>query len=220
MAMCNFQKWEEQLKLLYEAYMRICKAEDVKYKKDIIATQEEVIKLEEKLGTSIPVSLRDTFLKMSKAIEFSAFLPQDFSFPKELKGIFSAYFTISLNEMMEAEESRRSWVDGCFSNVEDDYDKVWHNKLGFMTVGTGDVIAFDLSDSKEDKRVVYLSHDGCESHGVVLGETFADYFDSLLLIGGCGNEDWQMMPFINNLKGLDAYSENANTYRKLIGLKL
>lgn len=34
--MCNFQKWEEQLKLLYEAYMRICKAEDVKYKKDIL----------------------------------------------------------------------------------------------------------------------------------------------------------------------------------------
>lgn len=218
--MCHFQKWEEQLDLLYKTYGSICIAEDVEYKKDAIATQEEVIRLEEALGMPIPQSLRDTFLRLSKHICFSAFLPSDFVLPEALTEIFSAYFTLSMDEMIEAEASRKSWVDECFSNEEDEYDKVWHNKLGFMTVGNGDVIAFDLNDTKEDKRVVYLSHDDGEGHGVILGETFADYFNNLLLIGGCGNEDWQMLPFIQASKGLDAYSANADTYRKLIGLVL
>ena len=43
----------------------------------------------------------------------------------------------------------------------------------------------------------------------------------LLLVGACGNEDWQMLPFC-----LDAQSEivsdceNAKEYRKLIGLQI
>lgn len=121
-------------------------------------------------------------------------------------------------ELLLAEENRKSWVEGCFSNPDDDYDKIWHNKLGFMTVANGDIIAFDLNDPNDDKKVVYLSHDDGEGHGVVLGENFNEYFSNLLLIGGCGNEDWQMMPFIDKVKGLCAHSENADTYRKLIGL--
>jgi hypothetical protein len=41
------------------------------------------------------------------------------------------------------------------------------------------------------------------------------------LVGACGNEDWQMLPFC-----LDAQSEivsdceNAKEYRKLIGLQI
>lgn len=123
-----------------------------------------------------------------------------------------------MEELLLAEGNRKSWVEDCFSNPDDDYDKIWNNKLGFMTVPNGDIIAFDLSDPNDDRKVIYLSHDDGEGHGIVLGEIFEEYFSNLLLIGGCGNEDWQMMPFIDKAKGLCADSQNADTYRKLIGL--
>ena len=50
---------------------------------------------------------------------------------------------------------------------------------------------------------------------------FNTYLEQLLLVGACGNEDWQMLPFC-----LDAQSEivsdceNAKEYRKLIGLQI
>lgn len=213
-----YQNWQNQLDVLYKTYSRICGTEKVKYTKGICATQDEIVDVERRLLIPIPKSLRDVFLFFSKKIEFDAYLPDEFALPPELREIFSASFTISMEELLLAEENRKSWVEDCFSNPDDDYDKVWHNKLGFMTVPNGDIIAFDLSDPKADKKVVYLSHDDGEGHGIVLGETFEEYFNNLLLIGGCGNEDWQMLAFIDKGKGLCANSENADTYRKLIGL--
>lgn len=213
-----YQNWQDQLDVLYKVYSEICGAKKVEYTRDICATQDEVVEAERKLLIPIPKSLRDVFLFFSKEINFYACLPDEFALPLELRGIFSASFTVSMEELLLAEENRKSWVEGCFSNPDDDYDKIWHKKLGFMTVANGDIIAFDLNDPNDDKKVVYLSHDDGEGHGVVLGENFEEYFSNLLLIGGCGNEDWQMMPFIDKVKGLCAHSENADTYRKLIGL--
>ena len=212
-----FSNWQNQLDILYKTYCKICEPKEVTYKKDICATQTEIDELERKLSTSIPKSLKDTFLFFSKNISFDAYLPDELALPPELKGIFCASFTVSIEEMILAEESRKSWVESGL-DPSDDYDKIFYNKLGFMTVPNGDMIAFDLSDPKEDKRVVYLSHDGGDGHGVVLGESFEAYFSNLLLIGACGNEDWQMMPFIDKTKGLCATSKNAETYRNLIGL--
>jgi hypothetical protein len=39
-------------------------------------------------------------------------------------------------------------VSDVFSNTEDPYDAVWHNKLAFYKIGNGDLIAFDLADDK------------------------------------------------------------------------
>ncbi len=213
-----YKNWQNQLDILHKVYSKICIADEIKYTKDVCATENEVVELEQKLLVSIPKSLRDLFLGFSKSIVFKAFLPDDFSLPQNLKEIFSAYFVIDIDEMLQAEEDRQGWIENCFNNPDNEYDKVWYNKLGFMTVGNGDVIAFDLNDEKDDKRVVYLSHDEGEGHGVVLGETFEKYFKNLILIGGCGNEDWQMIPFIDEEKGLCANSENAKIYRQLIGL--
>lgn len=90
----------------------------------------------------IPKSLRNVFLFFSKEIDFYAFLPDEFALPPELGEVFSASFTVSLEELLSAEESRKSWVENCFSNPSDNYDKVWHNKLGLMTVANGDIRAF------------------------------------------------------------------------------
>lgn len=214
-----YKLWHKQLLELQRAYSQIC--EDVVFIKEPVATTQEIQELEKKLGCVLPESLKKTFLAFSKDISFCAFLPDEFKLPDELREIFSAQFTISLTEVLEAEESRRSWVQACFSDINDPYDKVWHNKLGLMTVANGDVIAFDLEDANNEKRVVYLSHDDGSGHGYVLGNSFQEYFSKLLLIGGCGNEDWQMEPFIEDAQsGIKTDCENALLYRELIGLKL
>ena len=47
------------------------------------------------------------------------------------------------------------------------------------------------------------------------------YGRKLLLVGACGNEDWQMLPFcLDAQSGIVSDCENAKEYRKLIGLQI
>ena len=69
--------------------------------------------------------------------------------------------------------------------------------MGFMNVPNGDAIAFDM------------------------GKDFNTYLEQLLLVGACGNEDWQMLPFcLDAQSGIVSDCENAKEYRKLIGLQI
>ena len=99
---------------------------------------------------------------------------------------------------------------------------LWGNtKLGFMNVPNGDAIAFDMKESEINPSVVYLSHDDGEGHGYILGKDFNTYLEQLLLVGACGNEDWQMLPFcLDAQSGIVSDCENAKEYRKLIGLQI
>lgn len=181
---------------------------------------EEVEALENRLERKLPLQIRDFFLKYSKKCEFSAYLPDDFELPHELREIFSAAFTISLEELEDAENQRKGWVENCFTNEADAYDAVWHHKLGFMNVPNGDVIAFDVKDNKVNP-VVYLSHDDGEGHGYILDNDFDTYFEQLLLVGACGNEDWQILPFCSDgQSGIISDCKNAKEYRRIIGLQI
>lgn len=93
-----------------------------------------------------------------------------------------------------------------------------NTKLGFMNVPNGDAIAFDMKESEINPSVVYLSHDDGEGHGYILGKDFNTYLEQLLLVGACGNEDWQMLPFcLDAQSGIVSDCENAKgvskTYR-------
>lgn len=104
-------------------------------------------------------------------------------------------------------------------NLENAYDKIWQNALGIIYVGNGDVIGFDVTDDNEDKRVIYLSCDDSEGHGMLLGNTFIEFINNLILVGGCGPEDWQMESITNGLHGgILPDSENAKEFRKWINL--
>lgn len=177
--------------------------------------------VEKSIGRKLPVQLREFFLEYSKNCQLAAWLPDDFELPEELEEIFSATFSISLEEVVNAEESRLDWVRECFTDKEDEYDAVWHNKLGFMSVPNGDVIAFDTMENETNPPVVYLSHDDGEGHGYVLGRDFETYFEQLLLVGACGNEDWQMLPFCTDSQsGIVSDCKNAKEYRCIIGLNV
>lgn len=216
--MYDFDVLNDKFIKLKNVYSSICN--DVNYDRREVATEYEIEELERKLSMKLPISLKNVLLNFSKEFNFRAHLSEGFQLPKELEGIFSAVFEISLEEILYAEKNRVGWVEECFPDENDTYDKVWHNKLGFISVPNGDVIAFDLEDNKDDPKVVYLSHDDGEGHGVVLGNNFIDYMERIIAVGCCGNEDWQMIPFIKNkYDGIIINCENAKTYRKLINLE-
>ena len=210
---------DRNMQNLYDIYAKFC--DKINYTKDEnVASKSELLMVEEKLGHPIPPSLKEFFIKFSKSMDFYARFCDSFKLDGDLSEIFCAEFTVSIDELINAEESRLSWIDGCFSNVKDPFDKVWHNKLGFMTVGNGDVLAFDLNDDKEDKRVVYLSHDGMPQHGYVLGESFGDFFTKYLLIGACGKECWLLDKFMDDgTGGINPNCDNAKKYKEIIGLR-
>ena len=185
------------------------------------ASIAEVEAVENSLQRKLPLQIREFFLHYSKRCEFSAYLPDDFELPSELDEIFSAGFLISLEEILTAVDSRKEWVESCFTNEDDEYDAVWHHKLGFMCVPNGDVIAFDVNENETNPPVVYLSHDDGEGHGYILGSDFNTYCEQLLLVGACGNEDWQMLPFCPDAQsGIVSDCDNAKNYRRIIGLQI
>lgn len=180
------------------------------------ATNEQIAIVEQKLGYSLPESFKRVMIEFSSSVSFSWYLPDGFRLPDELKGIFSGQCNWNIDEIIEIDNEREDWVKECFPDVDDEYDRVWHNKLAFMKVPNGDFIAFDL-DYSPDSPIVYLSHDGCDTNGYVLGENFIDFIDNWSLVGCPGTEDWQITPFIESpTSGIDPQCANAIKWRELM----
>lgn len=211
----DYQKLQNCLEQWSSIYKRI--APEACYSKKDKATEKEVKEAEAELGVSLPEEIRSFFLDYSKSLQFDAKLPNELELPEELREIFYAYILLSLDEVVKAEACRKGWVENCFGDESDEYDRVWHKKLGIMTVGNGDVIALDIEKNPANPSVVYLSHDDGEGHGAILGTSFFHYLTAIAEIGFCGNEDWQMLPFMENMEdGINPECENAKMYKKLL----
>ena len=144
----DYIKFDEELKKLAGIYRKLF--EDVECSVEACAKEDEVCELEKTLDLKLPQPLRQFLLNYSSHLNLSAFLSDDFceELPEELDEIFSACFELSLEEIERAETSRRDWVENCFSDEEEEYDRIWHNKLGIMTVANGDVIALDIKQEQ------------------------------------------------------------------------
>ncbi len=184
------------------------------------STTAPIHEIERELRCELPVGFLCVLVSVSSSISFRWFLPTTFSLPPNLNGIFSGGLTCDLATLRSAELERRELVKDVFSDPEDLYDSVWHNKLGFASVPNGDMIAFDLSTGS-DCSVVYLSHDDSEAHGYKLADNFMEFVDRWSLLGCPGPEDWQMLPFIESASsGLLPRCANAKLWRQCIGLQL
>ena len=185
---------------------------------EAVATEYEILALENKLGFHLPCSLRDVLLNFSRKVEFRWFMPDDFNLSGELSQIFCGDCHWSLDWIFQFNEDKNSWLTECFSNIDDPYDRVWHNKLAFHEVGNGDYLAIDLT-SKNQEPVVYLSHDDGDGHGLELAPDFKSFIMAASRIGCVGGEDWQWLPFIDKEKPyLNPECENAQIFRSLLGL--
>lgn len=181
------------------------------------ATAEEVLDVEKKIGCTLPDAFKKVVIEFSKGMEFNWQLPDGFELPEEFSDIFAGDCSWSLNQIPEIDNNRKGWVKECFTNIDDPYDSIWHNKLAFIEVANGDYLSFDLTH--DNCPVVYLSHDDGEGHGYVMGNDFVDFMDKWISIGCPGPEDWQIIPFITSPEGgIDPESINAQTWRKMIGV--
>ena len=217
----NFELFKKRLNLFLE------KIEDLGGEVEPLtiekpATEDEIKAVEAKLGYTLPPHFREVLLENTTHLEFGWDIDdiideEDISLPDKLAEIFRGKLLFGLDLLLDYEEDRQDWEGDAYPNSDKEYDRVWHNKMSFHQVGNGDYIAIELEPENYGK-VVYLSHDGSENHGLYIADNFKEFLMNYAAIGCTGGEDWQWEPFYTKGKGLDPTCENAQAWYKVLGI--
>ena len=217
----NFELFKKRLNLFLE------KIEDLGGEVEPLtiekpATEEEIKAVEAKLGYTLPPHFREVLLENTAHLEFGWDIDdiideEDISLPDKLAEIFRGKLLFGLDLLLDYEEDRQDWEGDAYPNSDKEYDRVWHNKMSFFQVGNGDYIAIELEPENYGK-VVYLSHDGSENHGLYIADNFKEFLMNYAAVGCTGGEDWQWETFYSKGKGIDPTSKNAKTWYKVLGI--
>ena len=217
----NFELFKKRLNLFLE------KIEDLGGEVEPLtiekpATEDEIKAVEAKLGYTLPPHFREVLLENTAHLEFGWDIDdiideEDISLPDKLAEIFRGKLLFGLDLLLDYEEDRQDWEGDAYPNSDKEYDRVWHNKMSFFQVGNGDYIAIELEPENYGK-VVYLSHDGSENHGLYIADNFKEFLMNYAAVGCTGGEDWQWEPFYTKGKGIDPTSKNAKTWYKVLGI--
>ena len=217
----NFELFKKRLNLFLE------KIEDLGGEVEPLtiekpATEDEIKAVEAKLGYTLPPHFREVLLENTAHLEFGWDIDdiideEDISLPDKLAEIFRGKLLFGLDLLLNYEEDRQDWEGDAYPNSDKEYDRVWHNKMSFFQVGNGDYIAIELEPENYGK-VVYLSHDGSENHGLYIADNFKEFLMNYAAVGCTGGEDWQWEPFYTKGKGIDPTSKNAKTWYKVLGI--
>ena len=186
------------------------------------ATEDEIKAIEAQLGYTLPPHFREVLLENTAHLDFYWDINDitdegDISLPDKLVEIFRGQLLFGLDLLLDYEDDRKGWVKEVYPDYNNEYDCVWHNKMSFHQVGNGDYIAIELEPENYGK-VVYLSHDGSENHGLYIADNFKEFLMNYAAIGCTGGEDWQWEPFYTKGKGLDPTCENAQAWYKVLGI--
>ena len=217
----NFELFKKRLNLFLE------KIEDLGGETDPLtiekpATEEEIKAVEAKLGYTLPPHFREVLLENTAHLDFYWDINDitdegDISLPDKLVEIFRGQLLFELDLLLDYEDDRKGWVKEVYPDYNNEYDRVWHNKMSFHQVGNGDYIAIELEPENYGK-VVYLSHDGSENHGLYIASNFEEFLMNYAAIGCIGGEDWQWEPFYTEGKGIGPTSKNAQAWYKVLGI--
>ena len=217
----NFELFKKRLNLLLEKIKDLGgEVEPLTIEKP--ATEEEIKAVEEQLGYTLPPHFREVLLENTAHLDFYWDINDitdegNISLPDKLVEIFRGQLLFGLDLLLGYEESRKGWEEDVYPDYNNEYDRVWHNKMSFHQVGNGDYIAIELEPENYGK-VVYLSHDGSENHGLYIADNFKEFLMNYAAIGCTGGEDWQWDPFYTKGKGLDPTCENAQAWYKVLGI--
>lgn len=183
------------------------------------ATDYEIAQIENTLKHPIPYSFKRVLATYSAKVDVSWHL-QDKDVPPEIfREIFSGECRWNLKELPELMTTYQNWIDECFADPNNPYDKIWHNKFPIAEVGNGDMIGIDVG--MQSGAVIYLSHDDGPGHGYQMGIDFEDFINRFGQIGFVGYEDWQWLPFAKNKdQMIDPQSKNADDWRNWFGLEI
>ena len=217
----NFELFKKRLNLFLE------KIEDLGGEVEPLtiekpATEDEIKAIEAQLGYTLPPHFREVLLENTAHLDFYWDINDitdegDISLPDKLVEIFRGQLLFGLDLLLDYEDDRKGWVKEVYPDYNNEYDCVWHNKMSFHQVGNGDYIAIELEPENYGK-VVYLSHDGSENHGLYIADNFKEFLMNYAAIGCTGGEDWQWEPFYTKGKGLDPTCENAQAWYKVLGI--
>ena len=217
----NFELFKKRLNLFLE------KIEDLGGEVEPLtiekpATEDEIKAIEAQLGYTLPPHFREVLLENTAHLDFYWDINDitdegDISLPDKLVEIFRGQLLFGLDLLLDYEEDRQDWEGEAYPNSDKEYDRVWHNKMSFFQVGNGDYIAIELEPENYGK-VVYLSHDGSENHGLYIADNFKEFLMNYAAVGCTGGEDWQWEPFYTKGKGIDPTSKNAKTWYKVLGI--
>ena len=184
------------------------------------AIEDEIKAIEAQLGYTLPPHFREVLLENTAHLDFYWDINDitdegDISLPDKLVEIFRGQLLFGLDLLLDYEDDRKGWVKEVYPDYNNEYDRVWHNKMSFHQVGNGDYIAIEL-DPENYGKVVYLSHDGSENHGLYIADNFKEFLMNYAAIGCTGGEDCQWEPFYTKGKGLDPTCENAQAWYKVL----
>ena len=217
----NFELFKKRLNLFLE------KIEDLGGEVEPLtiekpAIEDEIKAIEAQLGYTLPPHFREVLLGNTAHLDFYWDINDitdegDISLPDKLVEIFRGQLLFGLDLLLDYEDDRKGWVKEVYPDYNNEYDRVWHNKMSFHQVGNGDYIAIELEPENYGK-VVYLSHDGSENHGLYIADNFKEFLMNYAAIGCTGGEDWQWEPFYTKGKGIDPTCENAQAWYKVLGI--
>ena len=184
------------------------------------AKEEEILEVEKRLGYKIPEDFRDILLKYSSCFEYDwniykGVSEKQIELPDNLKGIFAGDLHWELNVLVKFQEDNKDWIEECFPDYNDEYDRVWHNKMLFYEVGNGDYLAIEL-EKENYRKIAYLSHDDGDGHGYYLANNFKELVSNWSKVGCVGGEDWQWLTFYRSGVGIDPSCENAKLWADFI----
>ena len=217
----NFELFKKRLNLFLEKIKDLGgEVEPLTIEKP--ATENEIKAVEAKLGYTLPPHFREVLLENTAHLEFywdvnDVTIEDESIIPDALAHIYCGELLFGLDLLLGYEESRKGWEEDVYPNYNNEYDRVWHNKMAFHQVGNGDYIAIELEPENYGK-VVYLSHDGSENHGLYISDNFKEFLMNYAAVGCTGGEDWQWEPFYTKGKGIDPTSKNAKTWYKVLGI--
>ena len=217
----NFELFKKRLNLFLEKIEDLGgEVEPLTIEKS--ATEEEIKAVEAKLGYTLPPHFREVLLENTAHLEFGWDIDdiideEDISLPDKLAEIFRGKLLFGLDLLLDYEEDRQDWEGDAYPNSDKEYDRVWHNKMSFFQVGNGDYIAIELEPENYGK-VVYLSHDGSENHGLYIADNFKEFLMNYAAVGCTGGDDWQWELFYTKGKGIDPTSKNAQAWYKVLGI--
>ena len=180
------------------------------------AKEEVLAMIERQVGLPIPESYRMILARYSACVDFRWQLPDRTELPHEVRQIFAGGLYWDDKQIVQTYEGYQGWLTNCFSNPDNEYDRVWHGKFPVLHVPNGDMIGIETAGEHKG-AVVYLSHDGADLHGYRLGNDFEDFVDRYIALGCPGPEEWQLEPFLpNSTSGIQIDCPNARLWLSFV----
>lgn len=185
--------------------------------KDPIAL-EEIKTLEKSLDIELPSDFKHVLCEYSSGIDLNWHMDDDEI--ESFEAIFcggSDGILWDFSQLDRMYKNYLDWVAKCFPDPNNEYDKIWHNKIPFLEVGNGDMIVFDRVSTENGCPVIFLSHDGSDFHGSHLADSFIEFITNWSNIGCVGTEDWILEIFYDSdSKKLMSESSVINEWKQAL----